>query len=165
MFKLISDSPGSISIVSNDLLLFMHTPEAPAVFLGVGKESIRMFRGNFDIEDRLSERLPLRFSGYDEIGNEKLLHFNHPALEGEYYLCLAEEERYLRLKGHCSDSRFNRLWLRLPAEEKEHITGGGEQFSALDLRGKLWPIWTREQGVGRNKLTEITRLADAAAIY
>ena len=162
MFKLISDSPGSISIVSNDLVLFRHTPETPAVFLGVGKESIRMFRGNFDIEDRLSERLPLRFSGYDEIGNEKLLHFDHPALEGEYYLCLAEEEHYLRLRGHCSDSRFNRFWLRLPAEEKEHITGGGEQFSALDLRGKLWPIWTREQGVGRNKLTEITRLADAA---
>ena len=162
MFKLISDSPGSISIVSNDLLLFMHTPEAPAVFLGVGKESIRMFRGNFDIEDRLSERLPLCFSGYEEIGDEKLLRFTSPAMEGDYYLCLAEEERYLRLKGHCSDSRFNRLWLRLPAEEKEHITGGGEQFSALDLRGKLWPIWTREQGVGRNKLTEITRLADAA---
>ena len=162
MFKLISDSPGSISIVSNDLLLFMHTPEAPAVFLGVGKESIRMFRGNFDIEDRLSERLPLCFSGYEEIGDEKLLRFTSPAMEGDYYLCLAEEEQYLRLKGHCSDSRFNRLWLRLPAEEKEHITGGGEQFSALDLRGKLWPIWTREQGVGRNKLTEITRLADAA---
>ena len=162
MFKLITDSPGSISIVSSDLLLFLHTPEAPAVFLGVGKESIRMFRGNFDIEDRLSERLPLCFSGYEEIGDEKLLRFTSPALEGEYYLCLAEEEQYLRLKGHCSNNRFNRLWLRLPAEEKEHITGGGEQFSALDLRGKLWPIWTREQGVGRNKLTEITRLANAA---
>ena len=98
MFKLISDSPGSISIVSNDLLLFMHTPEAPAVFLGVGKESIRMFRGNFDIEDRLSERLPLCFSGYEEIGDEKLLRFTSPAMEGDYYLCLAEEERYLRLK-------------------------------------------------------------------
>ena len=162
MFKLISDSTGSVSLIINNKLLLRHTSDDPAVFLGVGKENIRMFRGNFDIEDTVSERLPLHFSGMEESGNEKLLRFTHPSLEGEYCFCLSEDGPYLRLRGRCSDSRFNRLWLRLPAEEKEHITGGGEQFSALDLCGKLWPIWTREQGVGRNKQTEITRLADAA---
>ena len=162
MLNLISESNGSIAFRVSNTLLFRHTPEAPALFLGVGKETIRMFRGNFEIEDEISERLPLSFSGCEEAGKEKLLRFTHPALEGEYCLILTEDGSYLRLRGSCSDSRFNRLWLRLPADEKEHITGGGEQFSALDLRGKLWPIWTREQGVGRNKQTEITRLADAA---
>ena len=161
MLKLISDSNGEISLFINDTLLFRHTPDAPAVFLGVGNEKIRMFRGNFDIEDRISERLPLHFSGYEKVGDETLFRFTHPAVEGDYCLSLTEDGAYLRIKGSCSEKRFTRFWLRLPAEEKEHVTGGGEQFSALDLRGRLWPIWTREQGVGRNKLTEITRLADA----
>ena len=162
MFNLISDSSGCVSLFSDNTLLFRHTPENPAVFLGVGKEKIRMFRGNFDIEDSLTECLPLHFSGCEESGNEKQLRFTHPAMTGEYCLCLTEDGPYLRLSGSCGNSRFNRLRIRLPADEKEHITGGGEQFSALDLRGRLWPIWTREQGVGRNKQTEITRLADAA---
>ena len=72
MLKLISDSNGEISLFINDTLLFRHTPDAPAVFLGVGNEIIRMFRGNFDIEDRISERLPLHFSGYEKVGDETL---------------------------------------------------------------------------------------------
>ena len=42
MIKLISDSPGSISLFINNTLLFRHTPEDPAVFLGAGKEKIRI---------------------------------------------------------------------------------------------------------------------------
>ena len=162
MFQITCDKAGSVSLYGDGKLLFQHTPETPALFLGVGKEKIRMFRGNFDIEDRVSERLPLHFTGIEESGKGKLLLFTHPAFQEEYCLFVEEKEPYLTLTGKGGNERFNRLWLRLSATEKEHIMGGGEQFSALDLRGKLWPIWTREQGVGRNKLTEITRLADAA---
>ena len=162
MFEIICDSAGSVSLYGDGKLLFQHTAETPALFLGVGKEKIRMFRGNFDIEDRVNERLPLRFTGMEDTGKGKLLHFAHPAFQEEYCLLAEEKEPYLTLTGKGGNDRFNRLWLRLFANGKEHVMGGGEQFSALDLRGKLWPIWTREQGVGRNKLTEITRLADAA---
>lgn len=41
---------------------------------------------------------------------------------------------------------FNSVWLRVQATTDEHVYGGGEQFSSLDLRGKVFPIWTREQG-------------------
>lgn len=54
----------------------------------------------------------------------------------------------------------NRIWLRLAAQPEDHIYGCGEQFSYFDLRGKPFPLWTSEQGVGRNKQTYVTWQAD-----
>ena len=162
MFQIKCPSEGAVELTGDGRLLLRHTPAAPAFYLGHGKETIRMFRGNFNIDDRIEERLPLRFAGLDGEAGRQILRFSHPCLNGEFRLTLTESDGMLHLSSSCDDRRFNRLWLRLYAEEKEHITGGGEQFSALDLRGRLWPVWTREQGVGRNKLTEVTRLANAA---
>ena len=156
MFELTMIPGGGFTLTLDGLLLIEHTAERPALFLGRGTETITMFRGNFDIRDRVHERVALRPIAYAD----GVLRLAHPDVEGEYRLRFEEREGRLHVSGECDDPRWNRLWLRLTAEEREHVVGGGEQFSALDLRGKLWPIWTREQGVGRNKLTEVTRLAD-----
>lgn len=161
MFQIVTPAEKTVEIYGNGSLLLRHSEASPALFLGRGTEKIRMFRGNFDVEDRVSERLALRFERLEAENGGQILHFSHPCLSGGFTLRAQESGDMLRLSGVCPDNGFNRLWLRLFALEKEHIVGGGEQFSALDLRGRLWPIWTREQGVGRNKLTEITRLADA----
>ena len=157
MFEIRPEGNAAVSIWLDGRLLLQHSPQAPALFGGRGNEAIRMYRGNFEIRDRIDERLALRLTAVEK----SMLRFSHPDLAGE--LCLEAEERdgllFLTLRG--PDPTLNRLWIRLAAEPEEHLTGGGEQFSALDLRGRLWPIWTREQGVGRNKLTEVTRLADA----
>ena len=157
MYNLDIRPDGSFALSLDGKLLIRHSRACPALFLGRGKEKIHMFRGNFDISDRVSERVALRPIGF----TDGVLRLGNPELAGEYRLRLEERDGRLELWGECDDPGWNRLWLRLYAEEKEHVTGGGEQYSALDLRGRLWPIWTREQGVGRNKLTEITRLADA----
>ena len=117
--------------------LIVHTPEAPALFLGKGEETIRMYRGNFDIADRVSERLALRFAGME--GGAAV--FTSAELAGDFRLRIEEKDGLVRLAGHAEDPRFNRLYLRLRAEKDEHVTGGGEQFSYLDLRGRLFPIW------------------------
>jgi len=45
----------------------------------------------------------------------------------------------------------DRFYLRLPsAGLNERLFGGGEQYSYLDLNGRDWPIWVREQGFGRD---------------
>ena len=157
MFEIKSPRAGQAELRLGGKLLLRHSEGAPALFLGRGREDIRMFRGNFDIRDRVDERLALRLVSADE----DTLRFAHPDIEGETLLHLAERDGLLVCEITCPDPTVNRLWLRLYAEPGEHLVGGGEQFSALDLRGRLWPVWTREQGVGRNKLTEITRLADA----
>jgi alpha-glucosidase len=60
----------------------------------------------------------------------------------------------------CSDPSVDRLWVRLEAEPDEHVWGGGEQMSYLDLRGRRFPMWTSEPGVGRVKSTALTQLMD-----
>ena len=138
-------------------LILRHSGAHPALFLGSGREKITMYRGNFTVEDRLERRLPLRFETFD---GEKLI-FAIPGGTEKYTVDVSGRGGLLYLTGAAADG-FSRLWIRLEAEPEEHVTGGGEQFSALDLRGRLFPIWTREQGVGRNKLTEVTRLADCS---
>lgn len=154
---MIEKTPDGFSVILDGKEIISHSAARPALFLGRGQEHIKMFRGNFDISDRVSERVALRVLSV----SDSCVRLSHPDLAGEYVLDFSERGGLLHIQGRCTDGGFNRLFLRFTAEEGEHVTGGGEQFSALDLRGRLFPIWTREQGVGRNKLTEVTRLADA----
>lgn len=41
---------------------------------------------------------------------------------------------------------YDRIWVRLAASQQDKIFGGGEQFSFFNMRGREYPIWTREQG-------------------
>lgn len=156
MFE-IRQTENGFELRAGEKLILRHSGAHPALFLGSGREKITMYRGNFTVEDRLERRLPLRFETFD---GEKLI-FAIPGGIEKYTVGVSERGGLLYLTGAAADG-FSRLWIRLEAEPEEHVTGGGEQFSALDLRGRLFPIWTREQGVGRNKLTEVTRLADCA---
>ena len=156
MFE-ISQTENGFELRAGEKLILRHSNAHPALFLGSGREKITMYRGNFTVEDRLERRLPLRFETFD---GEKLI-FAIPGGIEKYTVDVSGRGGLLYLTGAAADG-FSRLWIRLEAEPEEHVTGGGEQFSALDLRGRLFPIWTREQGVGRNKLTEVTRLADCS---
>lgn len=156
MFE-IRQTENGVELRAGGKLILRHSGAHPALFLGSGRERITMYRGNFTVEDRLERRLPLRFEAFD---GEKLI-FAIPGGIEKYTVGVSERGGLLYLTGAAADG-FSRLWIRLEAEPEEHVTGGGEQFSALDLRGRLFPIWTREQGVGRNKLTEVTRLADCS---
>lgn len=108
-----------------------------SLFSGKGSENVSMYRGNFNISDSVLLR---RAGGVDVRSEEK---------DGLIFFHIS-----------CRDSSDNRIWIRIDADRNEHVVGGGEQFSFLDLRGHVFPIWTREQGVGRNKNTEVTKLAD-----
>ncbi|MDM8923336.1 alpha-glucosidase [Escherichia coli] len=72
----------------------------------------------------------------------------------------ADDQGRLLLELQNDNLNHNRIWLRLAAQPEDHIYGCGEQFSYFDLRGKPFPLWTSEQGVGRNKQTYVTWQAD-----
>ena len=48
------------SLIENDKVVFSHTIDNPAIFIGKGKEKMDIYRGNFDIEDYVIERYPLK---------------------------------------------------------------------------------------------------------
>lgn len=150
---------GGFRLFVDDRLVLEHTDAAPALFVGIGREDITMFRGNFQIHDACEARHALRLERVEQDGTA--LYFSFPDGNGGLRLSVCEENGYIRLTTTCEDPAINRFWIRFIAEAGEHVVGGGEQFSYLDLRGRTYPIWTREQGVGRNKATRITQMADA----
>ncbi len=141
-------------------LILKHTQAAPCIYLGYGKENIEMYRGNFDIKDEIIERIPLSYFKVIEKSRGYHIEFSRGTGEAAFTLTIAKEGNRIVLNGKATDKRYNRTWLRLHADADECVYGGGEQFSYLNLRGKNFPIFTSEQGVGRNKSTYTTFLAD-----
>ncbi|KEY58598.1 alpha-xylosidase [Serratia sp. DD3] len=119
-----------------------------------------MYRGNFDISDYVSERLPLKKFAITENSDDVVVTFS---LDGEAVLqarIFETAEARLKVEFTAFDEKYNRFWVRIAASESESVYGCGEQLSYLNLRGKSFPLWSSEPGVGRNKNTYTTWQAD-----
>jgi alpha-glucosidase len=127
---------------------------APLVYVGCGRETVDMYRGNYKIEDYVVERRPLAVKDIQETADGAALDFG-------------ELEMVLSVEGDCATLRFqqknpaiNRFWFRVKAEAEEFCYGCGEQMSYFNLRGRHFPLWTSEPGVGRDKTTYVTWRSD-----
>lgn len=140
-------------LFAGDRLILRQTPGTPALFVGRGRPSIVMNKGNFDIDDRLDERVALR---HCVVAGTVVTLCANPT--SEPLLTLALDGGAIALAS--ADPRLNRLWLRVAAEADEMVWGAGEQLSYFNLRGRRFPLWTSEPGVGRDKSTRVTFEAD-----
>ena len=89
----IERSPDGFALSLEGKHLLSHSAAAPALFLGRAAETIRMFRGNFEICDRVSQRIAPRLQSLTEGG----LVFTPPDLRGELRLSLEERDGLLHL--------------------------------------------------------------------
>lgn len=135
--------------------ILVHSANSPAIFLGRGQERMDMYRGNFEIEDYVIERRGLTHAEID--GNRVLFSdvSGQPPL-----LILTITENAIAFE--VTDAKLNRFWIRIKADDDEHVWGGGEQMSYFDMRGRRFPLWTSEPGVGRDPTSEITFKANVA---
>jgi len=136
--------------------ILRHEIDNPAFFIGRGEETMQMYRGNFDVQDYVVERVALTHAEIEGNSIRLSIATGQPCrlivkIEGD------------NLYFETPDASINRLWLRTIAQEDEHVWGGGEQMSYFDLRGRRFPLWTSEPGVGRDKTTSITFQADVSA--
>ena len=154
---------GGFDLVIAGRLILRQTPDAPCLFVGVGHARMDMHRGNFDIEDRLTERTPLRWAeldGHVQGGDGRIAFAPAPGHPPRLIATLQMAADAATLEFTATDPGLNRLWLRVVAEADEHVWGGGEQMSYLNLRHRRFPMWTSEPGVGRDKTSPITFQAD-----
>ncbi|MGL6023008.1 MAG: hypothetical protein ACRC0F_00110, partial [Cetobacterium sp.] len=137
-----------------------HTVESPFIFLGKGEANYDMYRGNFKITDYLEERVALK--KFEIVKNEKNNIEINLFDQDELKLTLVGKEKAGKVKIYfkAKEETNNRIWIRVVAEEDEKVYGCGEQLSYFNLRGKNFPLWTSEPGVGRNKKTFTTWQAD-----
>ncbi|MDI1363629.1 MAG: alpha-glucosidase [bacterium] len=159
MLKLIALADG-FEIQAAGRTVLRHAQDAPCLFIGRGEADVQMQRGNFAISDYVSERIPLR-SATPSAGEESV-RVSFAATSGGPELLAIEvaENGYITFAAGVEP--INRLWLRVSAEVGENVWGGGEQLSYFDMRGRLFPLWTSEPGVGRDKSTQLTWMADQA---
>jgi len=143
-------------ILVADLLVVRHRADRPAIFVGRGRADVAMYRGNFDIADRIDERIALRHA---EVRGERIALSAAPGQAP--LLTLAADGDAMILEA--ADTSLNRFWMRTHAEPGERLWGAGEQMSYFDLAGRRFPLWTSEPGVGRDKTTALTFQADVTA--
>ena len=135
--------------------LLRASSDFPMIFVGCGCETVDMYRGNYKIEDYVFERRALHLTAFGEQPDGVELEFGDDLTVS------------VTVTGDCAVLRFtqknpdiNRLWLRVPAETDECCWGCGEQMSYFNLRGRHFPLWTSEPGVGRDKTTYVTWRSD-----
>ena len=142
---------GSLRLRQKGRLLLLHEPGRPCFALGRGEGVYAVNRGNFTIsERRLWTREAEGFSVRKAEAEEVLILF--PGL-AEFGFTVRQGRVHLAVKSAIPES--NRFLYRLPLGP-EGVYGCGEQFSRFDLRGSRVPLWSEEQGVGRNPLDPLT---------
>lgn len=157
----VSYSDGTLVITHKNRIIFKHNSESPSLFLGVGDANYDMYRGNFDITDYISERLPLRQYSVDDSEDNVEVTFNFDGKPALKMLVSETAESRLKAEFKALDEKYNRFWIRIAATEEEKVYGCGEQLTHFNLRGQNFPLWSSEPGVGRNKDTYVTFLADS----
>jgi len=143
------------SLLNRDKILLHSSPRFPMIYVGRGEESVGMYRGNFQIEDYLTERIALPLTLVTEIESGYRLCF-----DGCLSADITVQGEVAEISFTCTDESYNRFWMRIFADSEEKIYGCGEQLSYFNLRGRNFPLWTSEPGVGRDKTTHLTWLCD-----
>ncbi len=151
-----SHADGGFALWAGDTCLLRHTPDAPCFEIGHGQGRFDMVRGNFSITGTVQSRVALTHAA---MGGTRIDLREHA--DGPVRLTL-----HVTIDGPRGMLRFeapgiDRVWIRIPATATESVWGCGEQMSYLNLRGRRFPLWTQEPGVGRDKSTAITQQADA----
>jgi len=155
----VEKSDNGFKVFVKDIEILNHTKNKPCLFAGKGCAVYDMHKGNFKIKDHLVEKVGLK--DFKIANREKQIKiqfsFNDIYI---FEMMLKEEENRVIINFVKSPEGVNRIWFRINAKEEEHVYGCGEQFSCFDLRGKSFPLWVSEKGIGRNKNTYATFMAD-----
>ena len=114
--------------------------------------------GDFKIKDKLLSKIPLTKVDFE--GDRVTLSNCGYSLS----FVLEVSERRMDIREVDCDPEINRIYFNLNSSKDEHLYGCGEQFSYLNLKGRNFPIWTSEPGVGRDRNSLITFQADQMGI-
>ncbi|VVD60129.1 Sulfoquinovosidase [Pandoraea eparura] len=123
-----------------------------------------MYRGNFDISDYVEERVALAHASFDATDDSLRVSLARVAGgRADLILRVKADEQGATIDFEYAAPGINRLWWRVQAESDEAVWGCGEQMSYFNLRGRHFPLWTSEPGVGRDKRTHLTWQADVTS--
>ncbi len=130
----------------NGAELLRCTPANPAFRVGEGTCTISMKSGLYTIEE---ETLAWQENG----GQAEIIEDDGAtriAIGNDLIIAVSEGEQWVKIVPTWRGSEAaNRFSVDIALDGDRPIFGCGEQFSHLDLRGKVLPMWVSESGVGR----------------
>ena len=142
--------------IGNEKDFFISQTESrPLLFAGYGQQDVRMHSGNFKIKDYVEERCPLEVREIVQERDKLVVNFS-----GKILMTAETEKQTAVLRFVRLDEKINRFWIRLDAAKNEKVYGCGEQYSYFNLRGRNFPLWSSEPGVGRDKKSYVTYQCD-----
>ncbi|MFI3207973.1 MAG: alpha-glucosidase [Eubacteriales bacterium] len=145
----------TILLTKNGKTILEHTEQNPMIYVGVGEEDVEMYRGNFKIFDHVIERVKLHIKKVEE--KNGIINVN---FDDKIQAIIRVENDVVDMTFKQLDDTLNRFWFRTNSSAEEKLFGLGEQMSYLNLKGRNFPIFTSEPGVGRDKSTYITWKSD-----
>ena len=151
----VKESKNVLEVKYNGKLLIRHSKDVPFLLVGVGDEKIDFYRGNFEIDDTIQTKIPLET--YVLTKDDQLI---FSCMDYQVTVTFVEVANRVHISLSSSGRKANRFWVNLYAEADEKVYGCGEQASYFNLRGRNFPLWTSEPGVGRDKTTLTTFYAD-----
>ena len=128
--------------------MISHSSQSPFVAIGTGNTSFESVEGNVNIDHYTASKEPLRnFRVTKENDEEAEITFFGSENGAEVSVRLFSSELHdLEVEFKRDETEYNRVWIRLFSDAEEKLFGAGEQFSHFNLKGRTFPIWTREQG-------------------
>ncbi len=162
----LKESKFGFKIFFKNYLFLNHSSENPCITIGKGIAHYKSRFGEFKIREKLREKIPL--TDYELIINsEEEVKIKLKCSDYSLELLIKAGNEYLEIIPNCRDATFNRFWISIQAYPSEAIYGCGEQYSELNLRGKEFPLWVEEQGIGRGSppISFITFKSFMAILY
>lgn len=148
-------------LIYNERVILSENEKSPLAFLGYGDQNMNMQGSNYSFEDKLTSKLPLVIGSITELEDAYNINLTFENTNHLELKCYLDNEGRLIVEPHIlKKGNWNRLWLRIVADSEEKIYGCGEQLTYLNLRKHVFPIWTSNTGVGRNKKKLVTMQAD-----
>ncbi len=119
--------------------------------VGTGEAIFKMHRGSFKIKEYFKEKHNLTAGALVQTDAGYCCGLKNKSGDEILELRLVPNNTRVDFSFKAlTDQPFNRLWLRLPSDAKEHIYGCGENFTKFDLKGEKVRIWVQEhQSVGK----------------
>jgi alpha-glucosidase len=141
-----------VRVIFRGRLIAEHRPGRPFIWVGSGRLRYHDSKGHYTIRPLRIIRRPCRtLSVRDDEPREG---------EARALLLVSPEGvavRFAVIEGalHITFPQWqpdvSNVWFAFEVDPGEHLYGGGEQYSRLDMKGSRVPIWSQEQGIGRGR--------------
>jgi len=144
MLTLNSDKK-NLNILFDEKTVLSFPKKEPIMWVGYGEDGFSMSRGSFKFKESVKSKTALYLEKNEVVDGLVTLTLASKKCDVKATVSALVQSDLLKLTPHIdTEGEFNRMWIRIPATETEHVYGCGEIFTKFDLRGEKVRIWVAE---------------------